>query len=98
MIDQKTIEHIAELARLELSEEEIQEKIKELDIILKYIDILQEVDTSGVETADGGTRDLENQWREDEVFDLGEEVVKKMIEMALQKENEQIKIKKIMKD
>jgi aspartyl-tRNA(Asn)/glutamyl-tRNA(Gln) amidotransferase subunit C len=98
MIDQKTIEHIAELSRLELSEEEIQKKIQELGDILNYVDVLQEVDTSEAETADGGTRDLENKWREDEVFDFGEESAEKMIEMAPQKENGQIKVKKIMKD
>jgi aspartyl-tRNA(Asn)/glutamyl-tRNA(Gln) amidotransferase subunit C len=43
------VRHIAKLARLELSEEEVEKFSKELTSILQYVDMLKEVDTTGVE-------------------------------------------------
>lgn len=43
------VRHIAKLARLTLSEEEVEPLAKELTSILSYVDMLQEVDTKGVE-------------------------------------------------
>jgi aspartyl-tRNA(Asn)/glutamyl-tRNA(Gln) amidotransferase subunit C len=43
------VRHIAKLARLEISESEVESYAKNLTAILGYIDQLQEVDTSGVE-------------------------------------------------
>ncbi len=40
--------HVAKLARLGLSEQEIEKFQKELSSILDYVDILKEVDTEGV--------------------------------------------------
>jgi len=47
-LTQKEIEHIALLARLDLSNEEKEKCANELSAILDYIDQLQEVNTSGV--------------------------------------------------
>ena len=43
------VRHIAKLARLEISNSEVEIYAKNLTAILGYIDQLQEVDTSGVE-------------------------------------------------
>ncbi|MDQ7814936.1 MAG: Asp-tRNA(Asn)/Glu-tRNA(Gln) amidotransferase subunit GatC [Patescibacteria group bacterium] len=43
--------HLAELARLELTAEELEHTEKELDKILGYVERLQEIDASGVEAA-----------------------------------------------
>lgn len=43
------IRHIAKLARLWLSDEEVGTYTKELTSILGYVDILKEIDTKGVE-------------------------------------------------
>ena len=43
------VRHIAKLARLRLSDEEVEKYCKELTGILQYVDMLGEVDTSGVE-------------------------------------------------
>jgi aspartyl-tRNA(Asn)/glutamyl-tRNA(Gln) amidotransferase subunit C len=43
------VRHIAKLARLKLSEEEVDKFSKELTSILQYVDMLKEVDTSKVE-------------------------------------------------
>ncbi len=49
IIDRKTIDHVALLARLELSEEEREVFTTQLEDILKYIEKLKELDTSKVE-------------------------------------------------
>lgn len=48
-ITAKDVEHVARLARLELSPAEKERMGRELDGILAYIDKLRSVDTSGVE-------------------------------------------------
>ena len=48
MIDRETVQNVAKLARLGLSEEDIETFGKQLSIILENIQVLQEVDVSGV--------------------------------------------------
>lgn len=45
----KDVEYVARLARLSLSEEEMEEFTTQLDDILTYMDKLNEVETTGVE-------------------------------------------------
>ena len=49
MISEKEVKHVAKLARLELTDEEIQKYSKQLGDILKYVEKMNEVDTTGVE-------------------------------------------------
>lgn len=49
MITIKDVEHVAKLARLELNEEEKEKFSKQLGDILKYVEQMNEVDTTGVE-------------------------------------------------
>ncbi len=49
IIDDKTIEYVGILAKLELSEEEKEEAKKDMGRMLDYIDKLNELDTTGVE-------------------------------------------------
>lgn len=48
-LERKDVEHVARLARLELSEEELSLYTRQLGDILKYIEKLDEADTAGVE-------------------------------------------------
>jgi aspartyl-tRNA(Asn)/glutamyl-tRNA(Gln) amidotransferase subunit C len=48
MIDRETVKNVARLARLGLSEEEIDTFKNQLSSILEHIQILQEADVSGV--------------------------------------------------
>jgi aspartyl-tRNA(Asn)/glutamyl-tRNA(Gln) amidotransferase subunit C len=48
MIDRETVKNVAKLARLGLSEEEIEVLRNQLSVILENIAILKEVDVSGV--------------------------------------------------
>ncbi len=48
-VDQATVRRIASLARLKLAEEDVPRLEGELNAILKWIEMLNEVDVSGVE-------------------------------------------------
>lgn len=64
IIDKKTVEHLAELARVELKDEEKEKLARDLEKILKHFEELKEVDTGGVRPMDGGTFE-ENVFRAD---------------------------------
>ena len=49
IIGEKEVEHIAHLARIEISEEEKIKLSHELQDILAYVDMLQEIDTDQIE-------------------------------------------------
>ncbi len=63
-ISLKDVEHVARLARLELSEADKERMRRELDSILSYIDKLRAVDTEGVEPTSHAVP-LTNVMRED---------------------------------
>lgn len=48
-IDRKTVEHVAKLARLGLSDEEKDRLAKELSGILEHVEMLSKLNTDGVE-------------------------------------------------
>jgi len=64
MITKEEVEHIAKLARLGLTDEEIEKYQKELSSILDYIEKLKEVDIKGVEATCHSVK-IENIMRED---------------------------------
>jgi aspartyl-tRNA(Asn)/glutamyl-tRNA(Gln) amidotransferase subunit C len=49
MVSEKDVAYVAELAHLELTEEESARMLKDLNSILGYIERLNQLDTSGVE-------------------------------------------------
>ena len=63
-ISLKDVEHVARLARLELSDADKERMRRELDSILSYIDKLRAVDTEGVEPTSHAVP-LTNVMRED---------------------------------
>ncbi len=64
-IDKQTLEHLANLARLELDPKEEERLLGDLVKILNYFKELQELDTSNVAPLTGGG-ELKNIFREDE--------------------------------
>jgi len=62
----KDVEHIAGLARLELSDEEKEQFTHQLNQILTYVEKLKELDTTNVEPL-SHVVDLSNRFREDRV-------------------------------
>ena len=60
------VRHVARLARLNLPENQMQELMQNMNDILGYMDMLNEVDTTGVEPT-SHVMDIKNVFREDEV-------------------------------
>jgi aspartyl-tRNA(Asn)/glutamyl-tRNA(Gln) amidotransferase subunit C len=65
MIDREQVLHVARLARLELSEDEVERMASELSGILDHVDRISELDLEGVEPTSHVVA-LENVWRPDE--------------------------------
>ena len=65
-LNRKDVEHVALLSRLELSEQELDKFTGQLDAILEYIDVLNQVDTSAVEPM-AHVLEIRNVMRADEV-------------------------------
>ncbi len=65
MIDREQVLHVARLARLELTEEEVRRMSSELSDVLGHIEKIGELDLDGVE-ATSHVVDLENVLRADE--------------------------------
>lgn len=66
MIDKKTVEHIAKLARLSITDKEAEEYSAQLSKILSHFEQISKIDTKGVEPLVTPT-DVEEFWREDAV-------------------------------
>lgn len=66
MIDEKTVKRVAEIARLDLDEEEIKRFSKELESIVKWFEDIDKIDTKNVEPSFHPIK-VENRFREDKV-------------------------------
>lgn len=67
-ITEKEVEHVAELARLEVNAEEKQQLTEQMNRILMYMDKLNELNTEGVPPTSHAI-DLNNAFREDVVLE-----------------------------
>jgi len=94
MISREEVQHIAKLARLELTEQEIEKMQKELSSVLDYIEKLKEVDVSGIESKVRAT-DLENVMRTDEAGNFDPGMSEKLLNEAPEKKGNHIKVKSV---
>lgn len=92
MIDKKQIEHIAKLARIELTDEEKEKFTKELSLILDYIGQLNKVDVLKVEDQ---ITELKNVMREDAKYKIPDTRYK-LLKQAPSKKGDYIKVLKIL--
>lgn len=83
------VKHIAKLARLSLSDQEIEKYSKDLNQILAYVEQLQELDTQGVEPMLGAVQN-QKALREDIVINSG--LQEKMLANAPDSEDTAIKV------
>ena len=94
-ITKEEVRKVAELARLELNENEINNHAEQLEKILEYIKQLEEIDTNEVPCT---TRAIEviNVFRKDEKlnFDCNEE----LLDLAPSREDEYFKVPKILNE
>ena len=77
-LDIKQIEEIARLARLELNEKEKKMYAEQLSVVLDYVEMLNEVNTDGVEETCQATG-LEDVVRSDKVEECPPDVEEKII-------------------
>lgn len=99
MLTDKEIEHVAQLARIELSEKEQEKFKKELSSVLDYVNQLNRVNTDGV-TPLYQTTGLVNAFRSDEsrgAFVMDEKLNERLIGQAPSKEERFIKVKTVLK-
>jgi aspartyl-tRNA(Asn)/glutamyl-tRNA(Gln) amidotransferase subunit C len=93
MIDINETNHLLELSRLEISDEEKNDLQHDLDNILKYIEKLSEVNTDNIEPMTGGTFNV-NEYRSDNFenreFDRG-----KVLEAVPKRDNDFFEVPKI---
>ncbi len=92
MITIKDVEHVAKLARLELTEEEKELYTKQLGDVLKYVDQMNEVDTTNVKPMTQ-VIDFVNVMRDDEV--VYEQTKEELMANAPEEEHGFFKVPKI---
>ena len=94
-LTKEEIKHIADLARLELTEAELKKYGSQLSDVLNYIDQLKEVDTTDIEPTAQITG-LENALREDEKEGWSERETEEALRQAPELESGQIKVKRVL--
>lgn len=93
-ITREEIKHIAELSRLELTEQEIIKFGGQLDSILKYVGQLNEVDTKRVEPT-AQVSGLSDIWRADDVHRWNQNEVEAALNQG-EREGGQVKVKRVL--
>ncbi len=93
-LTKKDIEHIASLARLELSDKEKTTYAKQLSVVFDYVEMLNEVNTEGVEETCQVTG-LEDVTREDKAVPCDEAVKKDIIAAFPEKTGDLLKVKAV---
>ncbi|GAI04222.1 unnamed protein product [marine sediment metagenome] len=81
MITKKQVRHMAELARLRLTSEEVEKYQKQLIGILDYVDKLKKAETKNIQPCTGGTN-LQNVFREDKPEVTDKKVREKLLNSA----------------
>lgn len=93
MISKDEVKHIAELARIGLSEKEVEKFTTDLSNVLDWIDQLKEVDVKNVEPTAHITG-IKNETREDKTIDF--ENKKEIIKLFPEEKNGYNKVKSVL--
>jgi aspartyl-tRNA(Asn)/glutamyl-tRNA(Gln) amidotransferase subunit C len=94
MITVKELEHLATLARIELTEADKQSLVKEFDSILGYVDQLKKVKVDMDESGRVGS--VKNVMRPDIAVQTSPEDRERLLNEAPQREGDFIEVKKII--
>lgn len=95
MISQEDIQHVAHLARLELTTQEVNKYAQDLTAVVDYINQLKEVDTTDVEPTAQVTG-LVNRLRKDEVKDWDEIEKISALKQAKAEIGQEVVIKRVL--
>ncbi len=96
MINKEEVKHVAKLARLGLTPREIEKMQKDLSLVLDYFSLLKNIDVSKVEPTSHSISKLGSSFREDKEAKRSPEEIKKLIEVAPEKEGRYIRVKEIL--
>lgn len=92
-LTEEEVRHIALLARIGMTEDEIERMRDQMSNILDHFDVLQLVDTDGVEPT-GHSADLESVLRDDEAE--ASRPIEDILANAPQRESDFIKVKAVL--
>ena len=94
-LEKKQIKHIANLARLDLTDKELEKYGDQLSDVLGYIDSLREVDVSDT-VATAQVTGLENVLEEDNIKNWDEGEIDLALKQAPELENREVKVKRVL--
>ena len=94
MITLAELEHLAELSRIKLTEDDKKSLVKEFDSILAYVDQLKKVEVSM--EASGRVGMVKNVMRADEVKSTSEEDRERLLQEAPDRVGDFVAVKKII--
>lgn len=95
MITKEDVQHIAHLARIELTQEEEERFGHDLSVILQFVEQLNEVNTAGIKPMTGGTH-LEQIMRKDEQENTDiEHRAASLIEAVPEKEGRFVRVRSV---
>ena len=95
MLSKQDIQHIAKLARLDLTEAELEKYGSQLSDVLNYIDQLKEARVAGVEPTAQVTG-MENIFRDDDIDDWDKGEIERALKDAPAREHRFIKVKRVI--
>ena len=96
MISKEEVQHIAKLARLELTEKEVEKMQKDLSSILDYFDILKKAPKIKFSPVVRTTGLKENATRKDVVIEGPASLSNNLVQAAADKKDGYIKVKAIL--
>jgi aspartyl-tRNA(Asn)/glutamyl-tRNA(Gln) amidotransferase subunit C len=88
------VRHVAKLSRLSLTDAEIHSYADQLSVVFSYIEMLREVDTTGV-TETSQVTGLMDVFREDVVVSSADETVRRLIDGFPEKLGRLLRVKKV---
>lgn len=95
-LTKKDIEHIARLARIELSEKEKEKYTEELSVILDFVDKLKKLDTTNVEPLQQVTGLVNITRKDKDPLSVEQSKINKIISQAPQTEGNFVKVKAVL--
>ena len=87
------IQHLAQLARIELSDPETETLNQEIDSILSYVGVINSLAVEGQAPTPGP---VSNVWREDVVVEKSADEVETLLEAMPERDGRYLKVKKIL--
>ena len=91
-IDEKTLEHLAELARIKIDKKEETKLLKDVRGILAYFEELEDLNTENVKPLDGGTENENIFNPDDEVIRRSDFDKKRLLDEFPEREGDFLKI------